>query len=166
MKILRLAIATADTEQQSAHALFLRSRCEASGMDPDSYRCVIGAVLRLGPAVTGRGPAWRNDHEYVGALIDLECDLHTKLQQVNNLIAGVHVAIAGINEYTRVEDIAALYAALDLLNPAADRVVSALSRVIAAPEELTETYAIAYRFVRSGRKLPYRGRFISGEITT
>ncbi|MEV0993391.1 hypothetical protein [Nonomuraea sp. NPDC050202] len=164
MSLLKTAIATADTEQQAAHALFIKSRCDASGMDVASYRCVIGAMVRLGEAVSSRGPAWRNDHEFVSALIDLECDLHTKLKQINELTNTVMVGISLINENTRVEHIDALYASLDLLRPARDRVIGALNRVIAAPEELTETYAVCYRHVRAGRKLPYRGRFISGEI--
>lgn len=164
MSILNAAIATADTEQQAADALFITSRCEAAGMDPDSYRCVIGAMVRLGPAVTVKGPAWRNDHEFVAALLDLECDLFTKLQQINSLISRIQAAIEQINEYTRVEHIEALHASLDVLHPAAARITSALNRVIAAPEELAETYAVCYRHVRSGRLLPYRGRFISGEV--
>lgn len=164
MSILSTAIATADTEQEAAHALFIKSRCEATGMAPDSYRCVIGAMVRLGDAVASRGTAWRNDQEFVSALLDLECDLFTKLQQINKLIQQVSIAIEQINEYTPVEHIDALYASLDLLRPAASRVTAALNRVIAAPEELADTYAACYRHVRSGRKLPFRGRFISGDV--
>ncbi|MGI5288006.1 hypothetical protein ACQEVF_32340 [Nonomuraea polychroma] len=164
MSILNTAIAVADTEQQAANALFIKSRCEATGMEPASYRCVIGAMVRLGDAVASRGPAWRNDHEFVGALLDLECNLFTKLQQINRLIRQINVAIAQINEYTPLEHIDALYASLDLLHPAASHVTAALNRVIAAPEELAETYAACYRHVRAGKKLPYDGRFISGEI--
>jgi len=163
--LLRTAIYTASTMPQAEHTLFIKSRCEASGMDPDSYRCVIGVLVRLGgEPVVDKGPGWRNDHEYLGALVDLECDLHTKLRQINNLIDAYTVTLAAINEYTRVADIAALHASLDILQPAKSRVAGALKRMYFASEDLTETYAVCYRHIRAGKKLPHRGRFISGDV--
>jgi hypothetical protein len=165
MSLLQIAIDTADTSEEAAVAAFIMSRCHASGLAAAAYRCVVGAAVNLGLAGGSRQQAWRNDHEFVGALIDLECDLFTKLQAINSVIAMVQAEWANTpNTRENVPYFAALQAAMDMLVPARDRVTAALNRVIAAPDELADTYAVCYRHVRSGRSLPYRGRFISGDV--
>lgn len=164
MSILSLAIEAADTSEQAETAALIMSRCHASGLDAGAYRCVIGAALHLGLTAAVRGPAWRNDQEFMGALIDLECDLHTKLQDIHSKIAIVRAEWANTPHTSEnTADLAILQAAMDTLIPARSRVIAALNRVIAAPDELTETYAACYRHVRAGKTLPYNGRFISGE---
>lgn len=165
MSILSDAIAAADTEDQAATAHHMLTRCYASGLDPDAYRCVIGAACHLGYADHAKGSAWASDRELFSVLIDLECELFTKLKQIYSLIALVQA------EWNATENIPEnvpyfnmLLAARDVLVPAERRVTLALNRVIAAPDELADTYAACYRLVRAGRKLPYRGRFISGEV--
>ncbi|MET8987771.1 hypothetical protein ABZW49_20180 [Nonomuraea wenchangensis] len=165
MSILSLAVEAADTTELAAEAAVMVSRCHASGLDPDAYRCVIAAMVNLGAAAATGGPAWWSDREFVGRLIDLECELYTKLQHINNLIAKVQLEWATTpNIPENVPYFAMLQAAADVLRPACARVTAALNRVIAAPDELTGTYAACYRLVRSGRQLPYKGRFISGAV--
>lgn len=165
MSLLQIAIATADTSEEAAVAAFIMSRCHASGLAASAYRCVVGAAVNLGLVGGSRQQAWRNDHEFVGALIDLECDLFTKLQSINSVIAMVQAEWANTpNIPENVPYFNMLLAARDVLVPARARVTAALNRVIAAPDELAETYAVCYRHVRSGRSLPYRGRFISGDV--
>ncbi|GAA1749328.1 hypothetical protein [Nonomuraea bangladeshensis] len=164
MSILSLAVEAADTTELAAEAAVMVSRCHASGLDPDAYRCVIAAMVNLGANPATGGPAWWSDREFVGKLIDLECELYTRLQEINRLITRATTEIARIDRYTPVEQVEALHAALDVLRPARARVTAALNRVIAAPDELTGTYAACYRHVRAGKQLPYKGRFISGAV--
>ncbi|WP_433516481.1 hypothetical protein ACQP2T_13465 [Nonomuraea sp. CA-143628] len=166
MSLLQIAIDTADTSEEAAIAALIMSRCHASGLAAAAYRCVVGAAINLGLNEGLRGPAWRQDVEFVGALIDLECDLFAKLQHINRVIAQIQYEWANTpNIPENAAYFHALQAAADVLGPARGRVTAALNRIIRAPEELAETYAACYRHVRAGRQLPYRGRFISGEIT-
>ncbi|WP_219471273.1 hypothetical protein [Nonomuraea rhizosphaerae] len=165
MSIVKTALAAADTEEQAATAQHMLTRCYASGLDPDAYRTVIYAASTLGYADHTKGSAWGSDREFFAALIDLECELFTKLKHINNLMRWI------AEEWNTTPNIAenipyfnALLAAKDILNPAAQRVGIALARIIAAPDELTHAYAACYRLVRAGRKLPYDGRFITGEL--
>lgn len=166
MSILSDALAAADTEEQAATAQHMLTRCYASGLDPTSYRTIIAAALHLGYADHAKGRAWASDREFFAALLDLECELFTKLKHIKNLMRWV------ADEWNTTPQIPenipyfnALLAAKQILNPAAGRVGPALARVIDAPDEMTDTYAACYRLVRAGRKLPYRGRFISGDVT-
>ena len=167
MTILGDAIATANLEDLAESAALIVARCHATGLDPSSYRCALSAAVRLGITTWGISARWNSDNDYVGALIDLECDLFTKLQQISAMIARYAAALEA--EYGKVlqrpKVIAALQAALEILATARDKATAALNRVMAAPDELTGTYAAAYHHVRSGRVLPFNGRFISGEVT-
>jgi hypothetical protein len=165
MSLLNIAIEAADTSELAATAALIMSRCHASGLDADAYRCVVGAAVHLGLSPASRCRAWSSDREFVDTLLDLECDLYAKLQHINSVIAMVQAEWANTpNIPENVPYFATLQAAGDMLGPAHAHVTAALNRVIAAPDELADTYAACYRHVRSGRQLPYRGRFISGDV--
>ena len=56
-------------------------------------------------------------------------------------------------------------AAADLLDPLAERLARALTRLRTVPQDLGEVYELIYEFVRSGGKLPRYGRWIEGART-
>ena len=53
-------------------------------------------------------------------------------------------------------------AAADLLDPLAERLARALTRLRTVPQDLGEAYQLVYEFVCSGGKLPRYGRWIDG----
>lgn len=166
MTIVSDAINAANLEEEAATAAMIVSRCHSTGLDARSYRCVIGAAVTLGMAPWSRLPRWSGDQEFVNALIDLECDLYGRLQQIVGMIARLNAAYEACPKTKRNADyLAAIETALSILGPARVKVTTALNRIMAAPDELADTYAACYRLVRAGRVLPFDGRFISGEAT-
>jgi hypothetical protein len=56
-------------------------------------------------------------------------------------------------------------AAVDILDPLAERLARALAQLRTVPEDLGEVYELVYAFVCSGGKLPQYGRWIDGART-
>lgn len=172
MDIVTTAMALADTTELGLAAAQMCGRCRATGLVASSYRCLMGAARVLDTPympMLHRGVAWRTDVGFVNRLIDLECDIYNRLVQVNQMIAAIQALIAELwaaydetpeTEYCLVQ-IGMLQGALEVLHPASARLRYALYRVAAAPNELGEVYAAAYWHVRSGRILPYRGRWLT-----
>ena len=172
MDIVTAAMALADTSELGLTAALMCGRCRATGLVAASYRCLMGAARVLDNPympMLHRGVRWRTDVGFVNRLIDLECDIYNRLVQVNATIARIQQMIAELwatydetpeTEYCLVQ-IGLLQGALEALHPAAARLRYALYRVAAAPSELGEVYAAAYRHVRAGRLLPHRGRWLT-----
>ena len=82
-------------------------------------------------------------------------------------IAAAEAAIADAE--ARIADaerrIAICEAAADILDPLAERIAQALSRLRTVPQDLGEVYELIYEFVRAGGKLPRYGRWIEGART-
>ncbi|MFI6793705.1 hypothetical protein ACIBG4_40875 [Nonomuraea sp. NPDC050383] len=164
MSILNAAVALADTTDHAHTATSMVGRCAATGLAAASYRSVIAAAVTLGmTACTATGP-WRNDIDFINALVDLEAELSAQASQIRSMIADCEERLALVDEHTPTDYVVALQAALEILYAALRRVEYATNRLMAAPDELGDTYAAAYSHIRSGRKLPYRGRFISGDV--
>jgi hypothetical protein len=53
--------------------------------------------------------------------------------------------------------------AAEILDPLAQRLQAALSRLQQVPQDLGEVYELVYEFIRKGGKLPVCGRWIEGE---
>ena len=53
--------------------------------------------------------------------------------------------------------------AAEILDPLAQRLQAALSRLQQIPPDLGEVYELVYQFIRKGGKLPVCGRWIEGE---
>ncbi|MEU8364920.1 hypothetical protein AB0C27_53795 [Nonomuraea sp. NPDC048882] len=164
------AVSLADTSEIAGTAAAMIGRCQATGIVVASYRGLIAAAVTLGMQPALRGRAWPTDTTFVTALVDLECDLFSRLTQVNAMIDRLVGDIEWLeSQYTGTPETeiylrrsAVLRAALDVLIPAQTRLNYALGRVMAVPEELGETYAAACAHVRSGRQLPFNGRWITG----
>ncbi|MFZ0270317.1 MAG: hypothetical protein WAL34_00580, partial [Acidobacteriaceae bacterium] len=52
--------------------------------------------------------------------------------------------------------------AAEILDPLAQRLKAALSRLQQVPQDLGEVYELVYQFIRKGGKLPVCGRWIEG----
>ncbi|WP_433519023.1 hypothetical protein ACQP2T_28000 [Nonomuraea sp. CA-143628] len=174
MDVVTIATALADTTGLGEIAARMCGRCQATGLVAFSYRRLIGTAHVLGVpymAMLHAGVAWRTDVNFVNVLIDLECDIYNRLVQVNNLIVDLENQIAGLwaiyDETPETEwclaQIGVLQGVLQILYPALSRLKYALQRIQGAPDELGETYAAAYRHVRSGRKLPFNGRWLTAD---
>ncbi|MBO3744894.1 hypothetical protein J5X84_02360 [Streptosporangiaceae bacterium NEAU-GS5] len=167
MSIYSAAAHLADTSELSHTASQMTARCRSTGLTPSSYRGIIAVAVALGLAPGSRlaGRAWQTDVEFVNAIIDLETEVMTRLKRTNEMISRYETlltnALAEPDKNTA--PITALRAALPLLYTARRRVSYALGRLMAAPDELGDTYAAAYRLVKSGRQLPHNGRFITGQ---
>jgi hypothetical protein len=169
MDVMSTAVSLADTSELAAAAATMIGRCRGTGIVVASYRGLIAAAVTLGMPPALRGRAWSTDTAFVTALVDLECDLFGRLSQVNSMIANLQaeiVRLEGLYDGTPeteiyLRHIALLQAALEVLVPAQGRLNYALGRVMAVPDELGETYAAAYAHVRSGRLLPFNGRWIT-----
>jgi hypothetical protein len=164
VSVLTAAVNAADLSEQAHTATIMVARCAATGLVASSYRGVIAAAVTLGMTGRTRHVAWACDIQFVTALVDLETDLSLRLMQIRELITSYETRLAAEldAEHPNAEAIAALEAALGVLHPARHRVEYAISRLMTAPDELGDTYAAAYNHVRSGRKLPYNGRFLTG----
>jgi hypothetical protein len=174
MDPITLAEALADTSDLAEIAARMCGRCQSTGLVVASYRRLIGTAHVLGVAympMLHAGVAWRTDVGFVNVLIDLECDIYNRLVQVNNMIVNVEGQIATLWAiYDETDEtawclaaIGVLQGALQVLYPALRRLKYALRRICGAPDELGEVYAAAYRHVRSGRKLPYNGRWLTAD---
>ncbi|MGJ6962540.1 hypothetical protein ACSDR0_11585 [Streptosporangium sp. G11] len=164
MSILSTAIALADTSELAHTATVMVGRCGSTGLVPASYRGVIAAAVTLGMTGPPRAVAWCNDIEFVNALVDLETELSIRLREANAMIRTLWGRLEEIPATEENADlIATICAALEILTPAASRIEYAMGRLMAAPNELGETYAAAYNLVRSGRRLPRNGRWITGD---
>jgi hypothetical protein len=53
-------------------------------------------------------------------------------------------------------------AAVEVVDPLAQRLQAALDRLCQVPEDLGETYELGYQFIRKGGKLPVYARWIEG----
>ena len=174
MDVVTAAMALADTTDLGEVAARMCGRCQATGLVASSYRRLIGTARVLGVpymAMLHAGVAWRRDVGFVNVLIDLECDICNRLVQVNSMIVNFEGQIAGLWAiYDGTDEtawclvqIGILQGAVQVLYPALARLRYALRRIHGAPDELGETYAAAYRHVRSGRKLPLNGRWLTAD---
>lgn len=159
------AAVLADTEEIAGTAASMVGSCRQTGLDLGGYRGLVGCALILGMQPAHHGLAWRTDTAFMTAIVDLEDEMRNKLFRIRSkkaqLIALLET-IPDIEENARV--LADIYAALEILEAAEQRIGYAVGRLIVVPDELGETYAAAYSLVRSGRKLPHDGRWITGGI--
>jgi hypothetical protein len=56
-------------------------------------------------------------------------------------------------------------ATAEILDPLAQRLAAALSRLRQVPADLGEVYQLVYEFIRKGGKLPAYGRWLEGSST-
>lgn len=160
------AVILADTEEIATAAASMVGSCRQTGLDLGGYRGLIGCALTLGMQPARHGPAWRTDTAFINAVVDLEDEMRRKLFRIRSKKAQLNALLETIPDIEENAHILAdIYAALEILEPAEQRIGYAVGRLIAVPGELGDTYAAAYQLVRSGRKLPYDGRFITGSAT-
>src|SRR5690606_15748014 len=140
-------------------------RCHATGLAPASYRGIIAAAVTFGMTAAPKQPPWATDVELITAVTDLEDHLSAKFHQVNNMISEYEGRLEEITPSEKNQQlIAGLEASLEILRTALRRVDYAMSRLATVPTELGDTYAAAYQLIRSGRSLPYNGRWITGGV--
>lgn len=172
-----------DLEELGENAARQCGRCQATGLVARSYRCLLGVAYALRTpyvAMLHRGPAWRDDVQFVTQVIDLHCDIYERRVRVNVLVQQTRERVAELwaayeciadveKEAAEAEailfEIGILEDALRRLLPAQVRLGYALERIALAPDELGDVYAAAYRLVRAGRVLPFNGRWLTGDLT-
>ncbi len=168
MSYLSDAITLADTTELAIDAADMVGRCQATGLVAAGYRGLIAASLTLGAQPARRGAAWRTDTDFVNAVVDLETALYYRLHQVRAMIAQLSALLAELEsrdeEHRDKALIAQVEAAIQILEAARKRLEYAAGRTLSVPDELGETYAAAYSLVRSGRNLPFNGRWVTAEI--
>lgn len=165
----------ADTQELGNEAGIMAGRCQATGLDPRSFRGIIGASLALGSGPAhSLGVRWASDRELITAI----CDLLDLIADRWTAYRALLVAAANARAFARAllagapDDLGAGYqraviadctTALDILGSLAARLRAASSRLNAAPHELGETYAAVYALIAQGRRMPHNGRWITGE---
>ncbi|MBG0828201.1 hypothetical protein HS041_10520 [Planomonospora sp. ID67723] len=179
MRYLSRAMVLADTEELGHEGAMMCGRCRATGLDVRSFAPLIGATLMLGvrpPAARGWTP-YPDDRRLVDDLIDL-ADLVaaragaamalTRSAGAARAHAVAMFAEAACADPPRQQDMASWAAvmgdcdaALEVLQALLHRLRVIYQRLMAAPEQLGETYAAAYRLVSAGRVLPYDGRWLT-----
>ncbi len=168
----------ADTADLGAQAGHMAGRCQATGLDPRSYRGVIGASLALGclPA-QGLDLRWADDRELITAICDLLDEIadrwaeYVKLRHEAATERARSLAQRATTTNFRDRDtlsatIADCTTCLETLESLAPRLTAAARRLSDAPTQLGETYAEVYRLLATGRQMPHNGRWITGEHTS
>ena len=134
------------------------------------------------------GSGYRSDGEFLEAAAGAESDVLERWREVDQLqeqlaaaMDAAQAALDAANAMTVKEPRggchsakeAAIQAALsrirlceaatEILDPLAQRLRAALSRLQQVPQDLGEAYQLVYQFVRKGGRLPVCGRWIEGE---
>lgn len=165
----------ADTQELGDEAGLIAGRCQATGLDPRSFRSIIGAALALGSGPQNSlGSRWETDRELITGicdLLDLIADRWTAYRRLliaaANARAFARACLAGAPDdlgagYHRAV-IADCTTALETLEYLARRLNAASRRLNAAPHQLGATYAAVYDLIAQGRQMPHNGRWITGE---
>jgi hypothetical protein len=136
------------------------------------------------------GGGYRSDGEFLEAAADVEGEVLERLREAeqlqDQLAAAMDAAQAALNaayampvkgecdgchgiKEAAIADalhrIGLCETAAGILDPLAQRLQAALSRLQQVPLDLGEVYELVYRFIRRGGKLPVCGRWIEGEGT-
>jgi hypothetical protein len=136
------------------------------------------------------GSGYRSDGEFLEAVSEAEDDAAERLREVQPLLEQVMAAMDaaqaaldaayampvhepctgchGAKEAAianALRRIGLCEAAVEVLDPLAGRLRTALERLRQVPEDLGEVYQLVYEFIRKGGKLPACARWIEGEGT-
>jgi hypothetical protein len=136
------------------------------------------------------GSGYRSDTKFLEAAFEAEDDVRERLQEVQQLQEAVAAAMdaaqtaldaayamptrepctgchgareAAIADAER--RIGLCQAAAEILDPLAERLLTALGHLRQVPADLGEIYELVYEFIRKGGKLPVYARWIEGERT-
>jgi hypothetical protein len=172
----------ADTTDLGQEGAMMCGRCRATGLDVRSFAPLIGATLALGVRPLA-GTGWTrypDDRRLVDDLIELADGVSSRCSAAERLVetavrtrahAAAMFADAAAAEPPRDMDMAHWAAvmgdcdaATEILRALLPRLWAAYGRLVAAPEQLGETYAAVYRLLSAGRVMPHAGRWLTGEV--
>ena len=133
------------------------------------------------------GTGYRSDGTFLEAVSDAEDEVRDRLREVQQLQEQIMAALDaaqeafaaayampvkdecdgchGIKEAAitdALHRIGLCEAAAEILDPLAQRLQAALSRLQQVPQDLGEVYELVYAFIRKGGKLPMMARWIEG----
>jgi hypothetical protein len=165
-------------------AVSILGGARTAGLDPASYAPLAGAALALGAdrvtVYRATGRAHPSDTAFLAAVADAEDDardiFHVADKLADQVTAALHTARDDLDDALDSDDAGAAARAararariqtceraLAVLAELDRRLRHAIARLQAVPAALGETYEPVYDHIRAGGRMPFDGRWLTGD---